>query len=128
MQYGLTAHNFRQFLKFGKMLGWTRTLTKPYSRLKIESSLNFKYLNFLHADNGDIFEALLWKAFNDAEENEFLVYNQMRSEFIYRRPINWISAKLPFAVYLLLPPDKEPPSFLHPTNERPIEMEPFFTL
>lgn len=126
MQYGLRAHNFRQFLKFGKMLGWTRTLTKPFSRLKVEASLNFKYLSFLHADNGDIFESLLWKAFDDAEENEFLVYNQMRSEYIYRRPRTWISAKMPFGVYLLQPPESEPPAFLHPSNEKSIEIEPFF--
>lgn len=128
MQYSLRAHNFRQFLKFGKMLGWTRTLTKPYSRLKIEAGLNFKYLNFLFADNGDIFESLLWKAFDDAQENEFLVYSQTRSEFIYRRPRNWISAKMPFGVYLLLPPDSEIPTFLHPNNEKPAEVEPFFAL
>lgn len=128
MEYSLRAHNFRQFLKFGKALGWTRTLTKPYSRLKIEAGLNFKYLNFLHAENGDIFESLLWKAFDDAAENEFLIYNQVRSEFIYRRPHNWISAKMPFGVYLLSPPDEEPPEFLHPRNEKPIEMEPFFSL
>ncbi|MGZ3771618.1 MAG: hypothetical protein ACXVCR_17585, partial [Bdellovibrio sp.] len=91
LEYSLRAHNFRQFLKFGKMLGWTRTLTKPYSRLKVEASFNFKYLNFLFADNGDIFESLLWKAFDEAEENEFLVYNQQRTEYIYRRPLNWIS-------------------------------------
>ena len=128
MHYSLKAHNFRQFLKFGKMLGWTRTLTKPYSRLKIEASMNFKYLNFLFADNGDIFESLLWKAFDDARENEFLVYNQMRSEYIFRRPRTWISGKMPFVVYLLHPPDREPPAFLNPTNERSIEMEPFFAL
>lgn len=128
MLYSLPAHNFRQFLKFGKMLGWTRTLTKPYSRLKIEASLNFKYLNFLFADNGDIFESLLWKAFDDAQENEFLVYNQMRSEYIYRRPRTWISAKMPFAVYLLHPPEAPLPGFLHPTNEKPLEIEPFFSL
>lgn len=128
MHYSLRAHNFRQFLKFGKLLGWTRTLTKPFSRLKIEASLNFKYLNFLNADNGDIFESLLWKAFDDARENEFLVYNQMRSEYMYRRPRTWISAKMPFGVYLLQPPDSELPDFLHPSNERPIEIEPFFAL
>ncbi|UXR63848.1 hypothetical protein EZJ49_12320 [Bdellovibrio bacteriovorus] len=128
MQYSLRAHNFRQFLKFGKMLGWTRTLTKPYSRLKIEAGFNFKYLNFLFADNGDIFESLLWKAFDDAKENEFLLYTQTRSEFIYRRPRNWISAKMPFGVYLLLPPDGEVPAFLHPNNENPVEIEPFFAL
>ena len=128
MQYSLKAHNFRQFLKCGKMLGWTRTLTKPYSRLKVEASLNFKYLNFLHAENGDIFEALLWKAFDDAKENEFLVYNQQRSEYIYRRPRTWISAKMPFGVYLLQPPERPLPDFLHPSNERSIEIEPFFAL
>ncbi|MGE9746096.1 hypothetical protein [Bdellovibrio bacteriovorus] len=128
MQYSLRGHNFRQFLKFGKMLGWTRTLTKPYSRLKIEAGLNFKYLNFLFADNGDIFESLLWKAFDDAKENEFLVYTQTRTEFIYRRPRNWISAKMPFGVYLLIPPDAEVPSFMHPSNEKPAEIEPFFAL
>lgn len=128
MEYSLRAHNFRQFLKFGKTLGWTRTLTKPYSRIKIEAGFNFKYLNFLFADNADIFESLLWKAFDDARESEFLVYNQARSEYIYRRPRHWISAKMPFGVYSLQHPDKEPPSFLHPTNERPLEMEPFFSL
>lgn len=128
MEYSLQAHNFRQFLKFGKMLGWTRTLTKPFSRLKIEAGFNFKYLNFLFADNADIFESLLWRSYDEARDNEFLVYNQTRSEYIYRRPLNWIAAKMPFGVYLLLPPDQEPPSFLHPSNEKSIEMEPFFTL
>lgn len=128
MEYSLRAHNFRQFLKFGKTLGWTRTLTKPYSRLKVEAGLNFKYLNFLNAENGDIFESLIWKAFDDARENEFLLYNQMRMEYIYRRPYNWISSKMPFGIYLLLPPDQEPPGFLHPRNERAAEMEPFFSL
>lgn len=128
MEYSLRAHNFRQFLKFGNTLGWTRTLTKPFSRLKVEAGLNFKYLNFLFADNGDIFESLLWRAYEEARENEFIVYNQMRSEYVYRRPKYWISAKMPFGVYLLQPPDHEPPKFLHPTNEKSIEMEPFFAL
>ncbi|XGC82184.1 hypothetical protein ACES2L_06760 [Bdellovibrio bacteriovorus] len=128
MQYSLRAHNFRQFLKFGNRLGWTRTLTKPYSRLKMEASFNFKYLNFLNADNADIFESLLWKAFDEADENEFIVYGQTRSEYIYRPPRTWVSGKMPFGVYLLLPPDQEAPTFMHPANERPIEIEPFFAL
>ncbi len=128
MNYSLRGHNFRQFLKFGKTLGWTRTLTKPYSRIKIEAGLNFKYLNFLFADNEDIFESLLWKAFDDASESEFLIYAQTRSDLFSRRPLGWISAKMPFGVYLLNMPDKAPPSFLHPRNERPVEIEPFFAL
>ncbi len=126
IEYSLRAHNFRQFLKFGKMLGWTRTLTKPFSRLKIESTMNFKYLNFKFADNESIFESLLWRAYDEAEENEFLLYSQPRAEYIYRSPLNWISAKMPFGVYLMSPPDKPAPAFMHPKNERFLEMEPFF--
>lgn len=128
MEYSLRAHNFRQFLKFGKMLGWTRTLRKPYSRLPIDAGLSFKYLNFLLADNADIFESLLWRAYEDADDSEFLVYNQTRSDFIYRRPLQWISAKMPFGVYYLSLPDQEPPKFLHPSNEKSVEIEPFFAL
>jgi hypothetical protein len=128
MQYSLRAHNFRQFLKFGKNFGWTRTLTKPYSRVKIEGTLNFKYLNFLFADHEDVFSSLLWKAYDDAEENEFLLYSQPRSDIMLRSPLNWISTKMPFGVYLLLPPDQTTPSFLHPKNEKPLEIEPFFAL
>ena len=128
IEYSLQAHNFRQFLKFGNYLGWTRTLTKPYSKIQIESGFNFKFLNFLNAENGDIFESLLWKAFDESRENEFLIYNQMRSDFIYRRPFSWVSAKMPFGIYLLLPPGKEPPEFIHPRNERSVEMDPFFSV
>lgn len=128
MSYSLKAHNFRQFLKFGKLLGWTRSLTKPYSRLKIEASFNFKYLNFLHANNPDIFEALLWKSYREAQENEFLVYAQLRSEFKFRPPLTWISSGMPYGVFSLLHPNQEPPDFLNPRNERPIEVEPFITL
>lgn len=128
MQYSLRAHNFRQFLKFGKNFGWTRTLTKPYSRVKIEGTLNFKYLNFLFADHEDVFSALLWKAYDDAEENEFLMYSQPRADIMLRSPLSWISSKMPFGVYLLVPPDQTTPSFLHPKNEKMLEIEPFFAL
>lgn len=126
MEYSLRAHNFRQFLKLGQMFGWTRALTKPVTRLKVEESFKFRYLTFLNADNEDIFESLLWAAYARARKDEFLVYTQTRTEFMYRRPLNWIGAKVPYGVYLMLPPEKEIPNFLLPTNERPIEMEPFF--
>lgn len=126
LRYNLLAHNFRQFLKFGHLFGWTRPLTKPANRLIVEDTLNFRYLNFLNADNEDIFESLLWAAYEDAHQNEFLVYTQMRSEFHLRRPLGWVSGKIPFGLYCLVAPDQDPPGFLHPTNERHAELEPFF--
>ncbi|MFP5519215.1 MAG: hypothetical protein ACLGGX_04885 [Bdellovibrionia bacterium] len=126
LHYSTRGHNFRQFLKFGEQFGWTRSLTKPIHRLQTEASFNFRYLNFLFANNADIFESLLWSAYDNVNENEFLVYSQMRSEPLYRRPFTWITAKRQYGVYLIAPPDTAPPDFLHPRNERSIEIEPFF--
>ncbi len=126
LEYGLRGHNFRQFLKFGELFGWTRSITKPVTRLKTEEPLRFNYLNFLHADNEDIFEALLWAAYERSSKKEFLVYSQTRTEFMYRKPIDWIGARIPYSVFLLLQPDQKIPDFMRPTNERAIEIEPFF--
>lgn len=126
LKYSMVAHNFRQFLKFGKMFGWTRTLTKPVHRLQREASLDFKYLCFLFADHADVFESLAGLAYEEARETEFLVYTQMRSDFHLRRPLTWISARLPHGMYFLVPPDQERPAILHPGNDRPATVEPFF--
>lgn len=126
MSYGLRAHNFRQFLKFGRWLGWTRALTKPYSRLKVEAPLNFRYLCFLNANNEDIFQSLLHASFDEARENEFLVYLQMKSDLTLRRPLDWISAQSAYGLYAMVPPQQEPPQFLHPRDDQQVELEAFF--
>ena len=125
MSYSLVAHNFRQFLKFGHLLGWTRTLTKPFSRLKVEAPLNFRYLVFLNADNEDIFEALLHAAYDEVQDNEFLLYLQMRSDLHLRRPTSWVSAQYPYGLYGLIFPQHSAPHYLHPSQDRQVELEPF---
>lgn len=126
LRYGLRGHNFRQFLKFGEIFGWSRSITKPVSRLKKEIPLSYKYLLFLNADNADIFESLLYRAYQEVEKNEFLVYSQMRSDFIYKRPANCISAQIPYGLYALVSPNTEPPDFLSPRFETQVELEPFW--
>lgn len=126
LRYNLLGHNFRQFLKFGRVLGWTRTLTKPAHRLKVEASLDFRYLSFLFADHADVFESLAWDAFEEARETEFLVYLQMRSDLHLRPPLSWISARLPHALYGMIPPHDDIPLELHPAHQRPALLEPFF--
>lgn len=126
LKYNLIGHNFRQFLKFGDQLGWTRKLTKPVHRLNREASLNFRYMSFLFADNADIFESLLWIAYEEAQPSEFLAYAQMRSDFHLRKPRNWIGARHPYGIYLLVPPGEAMPAVLHPANDRPTYIEPFF--
>jgi hypothetical protein len=40
--------------------------------------------------------------------------------------MSWISAKTPYGMYVMLPPDAETPAFLHPSNDRPVGIDPFF--
>lgn len=126
LDYSLKAHNFRQFLKFGKLLGWTRPLTKPSYRLELEEALQFQYLTHLFADNADIFESLLWTAYDRARSKDFLVYSHTREELIYKRPHSWACAKIPYCLYCMVPPDQDAPDFLTPSNDTPISFEPFF--
>ncbi|MFN8943963.1 MAG: hypothetical protein ACK5WZ_04985 [Pseudobdellovibrionaceae bacterium] len=126
LRYGLRGHNFRQFLKFGQIFGWTRALTKPASRLKKETPLSYKYLLFLNADNSDIFESMLYRAYQSVNRDEFLVYLQMRSDFMYKRPMNCISAQIPYGLYALVSPNTETPDFLSPRFDTPVELEPFW--
>ncbi len=123
LSYGIRGNNFRQFLKFGKMLGWTRPLTKPLSRTGQEDPLKFRFLTFVSADNEDIFESLLWEAFEHLPKDEFLVYGHCLQDFRLNPPSTWVSAKLPFGLYAVLPPEMDPPSFLHPTQTLNPEIE-----
>ncbi|MFZ4404261.1 MAG: hypothetical protein ACOYOK_09190 [Pseudobdellovibrionaceae bacterium] len=120
--YNLRAHNFRQFLKFGQILGWTRALTKPAHRLGMEAPLHFRHLDFVFAENADIFETLLWSAFEQSHPNEFLLYYKSKGDFIYQRPVNWISAKQNFDLYYLKTPENPLPGFLHPSNDRHVDL------
>lgn len=124
--YDMRGHNFRQFLKFGQYMRWTRALTKPVTRLKRESSLQMSFLNFVICDHPDIFDTLLESAYDICGPNDFLVYLQMKDQIQYRPPQHWITAKIPYGMYCLLPPEEPTPDFLEPTNADPLYMEPFF--
>ncbi len=126
VSYNLVSHNFRQFLKFGSLLGWTRKLTKPIHRLSSPGILDFDYLTHLYADNADIFAALLFKAYEKTRKSAFLVYAQTRSDLHLRKPPGWVGNEIPFGIYCMVPPGEDVPKFLHPANEDPIEIEPFF--
>lgn len=123
LRYSLRAHNFRQFLKFGKMFSWSRTLTKPYHRIKIEAALNFRSLNHIYVDHPDVFHSLLWKAFEEARDNEFLVYVRDRKNISLKPPLGWIAAEQTYGLYCTVLPDEEIPAFLHPSHEGIMNIE-----
>jgi len=123
LTYSLQAHNFRQFLKFGRLFRWTRPMTKPWTRTGEEAPLKFRFLTFLSVDNEDIFESLLWHAFDGIAKDEFLTYAHCNGDFRLNPPLSWVSAQMPFGLYAILPPEGETPTFLHPTQTLNPEIE-----
>ena len=114
LSYSLPAHNFRQFLKFGHYLGWTRRLTKPLSRTGLENPLRFRFINHIHSQNEDILDSLLMYAFNSISKDEFLVYSHCDQDFRLKKPLGWIGSSHPYALYCVLPPQTPIPHFLKP--------------
>lgn len=114
LRYSFRAHNFRQFLKFTHLLGWSRTLTKPYHRIKIESSLNFKFLNYIRVDHPDVFSSLLASAYHESKDNEFLLYFRDKKNIHLKAPRGWISAEQTYGLYCPVLSTEQTPDFLHP--------------
>ncbi len=123
LSYSLRAHNFRQFLKFFWLLGYTRRLSKPVRSTGYESPLKFKRLSFVFSENEDIFETLLWSAFENADPDEFLVYTHANADTKLRPPLGWVCASLPHALYTVVPPGEPIPDFLNPAEVRNPEIE-----
>ena len=128
IQYSLLAHNFRQALKFFWLLGMTRRLAKPVASTAVEQPLKFRYLTNLYVDNEDIFESLVWRAWEKANKDEFLLYSQVEQDYRISPPLSWISAKTSHALYSVVSPDQEFPEFLNPSISLNPEIEPYLIL
>jgi hypothetical protein len=126
LSYSLRAHNFRQFLKFARFLGWTRPLSKPVASTGREAPLNYRILTHLHAHNEDIFENLLYAAYEQASKDEFLIYSHVEQDFKLSPPPGWISASIPHALYSVVSPEKSMPNYLHPSIFLNPELEPLY--
>lgn len=123
LSYSLRAHNFRQFLKFAWLLGWSRRLAKPKVSTGLESKLQFRHLTHLFVDNEDIFESLLFESYERCTKNEFLVYTQIDQDYRIAPPKSWLAAKSPYALYCVVPPEEPKPEFLDPSISLNPEIE-----
>jgi hypothetical protein len=128
ISYSLVAHNFRQFLKFGRFLGWSRPLTKPVRSTGVESPLKFRYLVYPYATNQDVFDSLLSMTFDHVPHDEFLVYAHSEQDFRRKPPPWWIANSMPYSLYNLLPPEMAVPQFLDPREVLNPEIEAYFYL
>ena len=108
--YNSQANNFRQFLKMSSLLGFSRKLTKPFSRTNKQQSLNFKMLHFFFFDHPDVMNNLIDKAYSESKNNEFLVYAHQPENFQMRAPRGTIHTEIPYALYEIHEPYFDPDS------------------
>lgn len=128
LSYSLVGHNFRQYLKFLWLFGMTRRLTKPVVSTGVEQKLHFSYLTNVFADNEDVFQSLIWTAFEDVGPQNFLLYAHTEQDYRLLPPQNWISASYPYALYSVVPPELPMPEFLHPSISLNPEIEAYTVL
>ncbi len=135
LHYNLLGHNFRQFLKFAWILGMTRRLAKPvrfdqeknisqFSRS--DEPLSFHYLTFCMVDNEDIFESLLYAAYEKVGPKDFLLYAHNEADFRLKPPKSWIAAEMPYAIYSIVHPTDPIPDILNMHDPRNPDIEAAF--
>lgn len=103
--YNSRSNNFRQFLKLASLLRFGRKLTKPFSSTQKDDTLNFRLLHFFFFDHPEVMKSLLWGAYADSKQNEFVVYAYQEGQFAYRPPHGTISVAHPYALYEIKHPD-----------------------
>jgi len=116
LSYNLRAHNFRQFLKFAKIFGWARTLTKPLSSTGQENAMSILTLGHFYANNEDIFESLLHYSYVRYPKADFMMYANNILDYKFFPPKSWISTAQPYALYSVMAPGESLPDFLHPSE------------
>lgn len=109
LRYSLSAHNFRQFLKFMNMFGFTHRLTKPKSRTGEDWPLKFFHVSHIHVAHADIFEFMLSQIWRHLRSDEFMLYLRPEKHWSLVPSRRVISARLPYAAYVVtLPGEKDP--------------------
>ncbi|MBC87096.1 MAG: hypothetical protein CL677_07930 [Bdellovibrionaceae bacterium] len=110
---------FESTLYFLSFLRITRQLM-----LRKNPYLNYYQLNFINANNPDIFHALVHKAYKLTPRSHFLSYIHFEHQLNYFPPTDFIATKIPYGLYCLLSPEDKIPKFLTPAfTEDPPEFE-----
>lgn len=95
-------------LLYGKAAGLTHTMPTPGETIK------HRFINNIRFDNPDIFETMLFHAWDVIGKNEILNYTLFKGDYTARPPKSFISARIPYGFYTVLPPDRSLPPYLRP--------------
>jgi hypothetical protein len=114
--FGETIYSFSKWFSY---FNFVKRLPPAGQELKI------KFLTHLYADNPDIFATILAEAFRITQKNELLCYPHFDRTPLTLPPKNFLTSKMPFSIYTVMPPEKPLPEFLqtHKVTPPP-EIEP----
>ncbi len=104
-KYDQQSNNFRQFLKFASILGFARTLTRPFSRTHKEQTLSFKVLHFLFFDHAEVLKSLIHFTYKNSKLNEFILYAYQDKQYASRPPKGCLYSKTPYALFEIKNPE-----------------------
>ena len=80
---------------------------------KINQPIKQIYLSLLDSINPDVFESLLHYAYTHLKQkNEIISYTHFSGNITSKPPSGFIFGSMPLDLYLILPPEEEPPLFL----------------
>lgn len=98
-------------------------LTRPLSA--VGKALNFSFLTHFHADNPDIVDHLLFHSLRKVPRRHFLAYAHFADDLLFRPPKHYLTGRIPFALYAIVPPgDELPLSFRIQGAAEPPSIEP----
>lgn len=108
--FGETIYAFSKWLSYMKFV---KRLPSVNDRLPL------KFLTHFHADNPDIFGALLSEVFRITSREELLTYIHFNGVPLTLPPRSFLTSQIPFALYSVLPADRALPDFLYLNRASP---------
>lgn len=126
LDYSLRAHNFRQFLKFGRFFGWTHTLTKPFSRTQKAEPLHFYHVGCIRTLHPDIFQLILqevWKT--HLKSDEFLVYLRDTNDLSLNLSSGCVTSEIEYDLFSIALPNESLNSIFLIQDQIPFRLDSF---
>lgn len=125
ISYHLRAHNFRQFLKFSSILGWSHRLTKPSTRTGLELPLQFYHIGMIHVLHADIFQKIIQEIWKTLNRDEFLVYLRDIKNLRVTPRAGVLSANLPYDLFSVTLPGDHLYTMTEPWGGQPFALNSF---
>lgn len=125
LQYNVQANNFRQFLKFGHLLGWTHSLTKPTSRTNQDLPFNFHHVGLTRVLHPDVFQLLLQEIWKTLKINEFLLYLKDTRDLDLTLHSGCLTAEMDYDLFSVTLPNQDPHSLGLKWDNEPFRIDSF---